>query len=566
MLTELNVKNFAIINDIHVSFRSGFNVLSGETGSGKSVLLKSLALLMGEKSNLESIKSGASQAVVEGRFDIAQRPDLIERLESLGIESPEHSLVVKRVLAADGKNRVYINGSLSTLNQLRDIVSPLIELTGHPAPLIEMTGQHENRNLQSKLFHLESLDQYIGAAPARSQIEALFMQLTALKSELSHFKDGMKAKNQRLDFLTYQRDEIKNLNLSPGEEETLESEVRLSKNVAKLTDFLAASESALYSDDDSVLVRLHRVIQKSYDFSLDDKKIAAFADSLHQAKTQIEEAMYGLRDHMQSISSDPQQLEKAESRLSDLRKLQKKYGATASEILEALKKIEDEIAGLENSETKVTELEEKISSLKAKLLLEAKSLHAARVGGSKTLTKSVNAELADLNMKGLLFSIKIEELPEESITSTGLTDVEFMIQTSKKDSLRSLAKFASGGELSRILLSLKRVVGLSEHPRTYLFDEVDAGVSGVTAEKVGRKLKSIAKGQQVISVTHLPQVAAFADVHFVISKTNKNGFAQMAIDELDKAEQIREIARMLSGEKITKTSLDHAKELLGVRG
>lgn len=563
MLNELKVANFAIIDKVAVQFKPGLNVLSGETGSGKSVLLKSLALLMGEKSISGAIKSGAEQATVEGSFDISKRGDIKKRLIESGISDAvaDDILIVKRVISNDGKNRVYINGSLSTLHQLRDIVSPLIELTGHPSPLIEMTSQHENRHLQSKAFHLEALDQYIGGLGKRAEIEELHIQHQRLSAELAELESGSREKNQKLDFLTYQRDEIKALNLKPGDEENLENEVQLLKDSSRLIEFIESAESGLYGDDDSALVRIHRIIQKGAEFSARDPQLQLHLQTLQQAKALIEESMYSLRDYGQKLNGEPAHLEALEEKLSALRKLQKKYGPAVSQILEALGKIESEIDGLENSEERISQMRIQLADLQEQLRKRARDLHKMRSGGAETLAKTVNAELEDLNMKGLIFNVQVNELPE--MTASGCSDVEFMIQSSKKDTPRSLAKFASGGELSRILLSLKRVVGVSELPRTYLFDEVDAGVSGVTAEKVGRKLKSIAKGQQVICITHLPQVAAFAHVHYVIAKTEVTGGVRMTVEELDGKQQIREIARMLSGEKITKSSLEHARELLG---
>jgi len=564
MLSELKVSNFAIIDRVSVFFKPGFNVLSGETGSGKSVLLKSLALLMGEKSATDTIKSGAEQAAVEGSFDISQRKDIRKRLIDLGIEASDDILVVKRIISSDGKNRVYINGSLSTLHQLRDIVAPLIEVTGHPAPLIEMTGQHENRHLQSRSYHLESLDQYIGALSLRKQVEDLYHEREKLENQLQQLSESARMKSQRLDFLTFQRDEIKSLGLKPGDEIELETQIQLLKNSSRLTEFIDSTESALYSDDDSALVRIHRTLQKSLELTRMDQRLTTPMDHLQQAKALIEECMYGLREYSQKISSDPSHLERLEDQMNQLRKLQKKYGTTVDEILSALTNIESEIAQLENFEESQTALQNQISALTKKLTQQASELHSQRAGGAATLAKSVNAELEDLNMKGLIFHVQVQRMEEGRFTPTGVTDVEFMIQSSQKDQPRSLARFASGGELSRILLSLKRVTGSSEYPRTHLFDEVDAGVSGRTAEKVGRKLRSIAKGQQVISVTHLPQVAAFAHAHYVISKSARSGEVHMHVEELAASDKVREIARMLSGEKITKTSLDHAKELLGV--
>lgn len=559
MLSELNVMNFAIIDSINVQFKSGFNVLSGETGSGKSVLLKSLALLMGEKSVADTIKTGATQATVEGSFYISKRADIKMRLADIGIESDD-TLVVKRIISIDGKNRVYINGSLATLQQLREIVSPLIEVSAHPVPLIEMTGQHENRHLQSRTFHLESLDQYIGAHDLRNKIADLFKDYMQVKAQLEEFESHSREKSQRLDFLTYQRDEIQSLGLKPGEEDGLANEIKLRKDFSRLNDFIENAEAALYRDDDSALVRIHRVLQKGAEFASLDPKLKARLENLQQAKTLIEETIYDFREFGQKMNPDSNELEALEEKLSVLRKLQKKYGPTVQAILDTFSQIKLEITALENTEESISSLNLKIDELTSLLKQKSASLHKKRIGGASALAKSVNLELEDLNMKGLLFSVDVQEC---ELSPSGSSQIEFMIQSSKKDSPRSLAKFASGGELSRILLSLKRVIGVSEYPRTYLFDEVDAGVSGVTAEKVGRKLKSIAKDQQVICVTHLPQVAAFAHAHFVIVKSQvAGGGIRMTIDELDSKAKVQEIARMLSGEKITKSSVEHARELL----
>jgi DNA repair protein RecN (Recombination protein N) len=283
-------------------------------------------------------------------------------------------------------------------------------------------------------------------------------------------------------------------------------------------------------------------------------------ESLEQAKSVLDEAVYDLRQYVSKIEADPEKLENMESRLSDLRKLQKKYGSSVDDILKALLDIETEIAQLANSESRIEDLKKEASQLRKELETLGTDIHKRRLKGSEILAESVNAELSELNMKGVTFHVHVEKLSE--LSATGLSDVEFMSQTSAKDVKRPLAKFASGGELSRILLSLKRVVGSSHQPRTYLFDEVDTGVSGETAEKVGKKLKSIAKGQQVICVTHLSQVAAFGDVHFFIQKSSQKGHVAMEVVELNAKERVQEIARLISGEKITKTSLAHAQELL----
>ncbi len=559
MLLELKVANFAIIENLHLSFRQGLNILSGETGAGKSVLLKSLSLLMGVKGSAESIRTGCKQASIEGSFDLSHRHDIAAKLHEQGIECEENLLIVRRVLSEE-KSRVYLNGTLSTLNTLRDMVAPLIEVAGHSAPLIEMTGQHENRNLLSKAYHLDLIDQYIGAWDSRQKLQKDYQRLQSVRSQIAQLEKDTQAKIQRLDFLVFQKQEITNLGLQPGEEINIETELRKLKNSNRLGGFVDLAEASLSSDDDSAMARLHAVLQKSAEVSHLDPVIAQKLEGLEQAKAMIEDCVYELRQYVSKIEADPARQESLEQRLSDLRKLQKKYGPTSQEILAALADIENEIQGLQNSDQRISELKLETEVLEKDLGKIALDLHRRRSSGAKLLGDSVNEELLDLNMKGVTFHVTVGKLA--MLSSSGISDIEFMSQTSSKDAPKSLAKFASGGELSRILLSLKRVVGSSDQPRTYLFDEVDTGVSGTTAEKVGKKLKSIGKGQQVICVTHLPQVAAYGDVHFFIQKSPHSDGVAMEILELKKKERVQEIARLISGEKISKTSLAHAEQLL----
>ncbi|WP_413560022.1 DNA repair protein RecN [Bdellovibrio sp. HCB209] len=560
MLLELKVSNFAIIENLHIVFKDGLNILSGETGAGKSVLLKSLSLLMGGKGSSDTIRTGASQATIEGSFDISKRHDILANLKDMGIDADEDVLIVRRVLSNGDKSKVYLNGSLSTLNSLRDIVAPLVELAGHSAPLIEMTGQHENRNLMSKAYHLDLLDQYAGTWDKRLLFTEKYNRYHAIFEEIKKLESDAKQKAQRLDFLIYQRDEIANLDLSPGEDLELETEVKKLKNANRIGSFVDQAEAALYTDDDSAISRLKMVLKKGLEISGVDPQIGAKLELLEQAQALIDESVYELRNYANKIDADPQRLEEVEGRLSDLRKLQKKYGTSVNDILKALMEMEIEISNLQNSDVKIESLRKEAAVLLKELETLGQDLHKRRLKGADLLADSVNAELSDLNMKGVTFHVHIEKMAD--ISSTGLSDVEFLSQTSSKDVKRPLAKFASGGELSRILLSLKRVVGSSNQPRTYLFDEVDTGVSGETAEKVGRKLKTIAKGQQVICVTHLPQVAAFGDTHFFIQKSPQKDSVAMMVSELKQKDRVQEIARLISGEKISKTSLAHAEQLL----
>lgn len=568
MLSELKVSNFAIIDNVHIHFRNGLNILSGETGAGKSILLRSLGLLMGEKATADSVRSGSDSAVIEGCFDLTDRPDIRERLHAMGIDSADDTMVVRRMVSAgtagtSGKSRIYINGALSTLSGLRDVVSPLVDTTGAAdvsVPLIEMTGQHENRNLLSRAYHLDVLDQYAGTWKSRLEFTSLFERRQSLVGEIEQIRSESRTRAQRLDFLVYQRDEIKALNLQPGEEEELENETKRLKFSTKLSDFASQVESILYNDDDSVTSRLAYLLQRGGELRNMDPELLSRLEPLSQARTLITEVSYEMRDYAKSLDADPSRQDELESRLSALRQLQKKYGASSVEILAAFAAIETEIDQLENSDERLAQFEADLAKIEKDLKSRATDLHARRVQAAKLLADGVNDELKDLNMKGLIFNVQVNEAAE--LTSTGSSSVEFMIRSSKSDIPRPLAKVASGGEMSRILLSIKQVVGAGNFPRTYLFDEVDTGVSGPTAEKVGRKLKRIAKGQQVICITHLPQVASFGDVHFVIQKAVSKKGAQTEVHELGKPERVQEIARLISGEKITKTSVAHAEQLL----
>lgn len=562
MLLELKVSNFAIIDNVNIAFRSGLNILSGETGAGKSILLKSLGLLMGEKANPESVRTGAETALIEGSFDLSHRPDIRERLSNMGIEADEQMVVRRIVSTSAAKSRVYINGALSTLTSLRDVVAPLVELTGAAVPLIEMTGQHENRNLLSRAYHMDLLDQYAGIWKLRGEFSALFQLRQDLMAELEQIRSESRTRAQRLDFLIYQRDEIQALGLRPGEEDEIENEAKRLKHSAKLSEFAEQAENYLYDADDSVTSRLHYLIQRANDLKSVDPQLAQRLEGLSQARTLINEVGYELRDYTKSLDADPSRQDELEARLSALRKVQKKYGGTSTEILGALSAIETEITQLETSDERLAQGEQELAKIAKELAARATDMHERRTQAARLLEGGVNDELKDLDMKGLIFTVQVTSSPE--LTSTGRSIVEFMTKTSRTDTPRPLARVASGGEMSRILLSIKQVVGAGNYPRTYLFDEVDTGVSGPTAEKVGRKLKRIAKNQQVICVTHLPQVASFGDVHFSISKSStKKGGVQTAVIELEKSERVHEIARLISGEKITKTSLAHAAQLLG---
>lgn len=558
MLIELKVSNFAIIENIHLSFKEGFNIISGETGSGKSVLLKSLALLMGAKSSPDIIRNGADQAIVEGCFDISNRLDIKNKLVSLGIESDD-TLIVRRLIIAD-KSRVYINGQMSSLHLLKDLISPIIEVTGPSAPLIELTGQHENKNLMSNHYHLDTVDRFAGLWETRQKYESLLQEKANLEKRKNEIELNSKNKEQRLDYLYFQKNEISTLDMEPGEDLQLETDIKKIKSAHKILSLAQSIQNILEESNDSALSRINTAVKKLNDLSQLEPTSSQLQETLDQAQSNLSEFLYSLQSYLDKIDLSDDLLEEKEDKLNRLRKLQKKYGPGLDEILNSLIQIENEITQLESLDKDIQKIVERIQTLTEDLWKLSHTMHQARVKASQQLKALVNKELEDLNMKGVVFGISIATT--DRLGPFGTTELEFTTQANLKDSAKPLAKFASGGELSRILLSLKKVGGASDLPRTFLFDEVDTGVSGETAEKVGKKLRSIAKGQQVICVTHLPQVAASGDHHYLIYKEVSKDKTIMTVQELTDSERVKELARLISGEKITKTSLAHAEELL----
>jgi len=551
MLLELRVTNFAVIDSLQVHFlRPGLNVLSGETGAGKSILIKSLALLRGGKASPEMIRVGRDQAVIEGAFDLSLRPDVVAPLEEAGFDMSEPLLVVRRILSATGKHRLYINGSLATLNQVEEIMEGLVEIT----------GQHEHHSLSRKAAQLEILDEYGELLNLREKYHAAYMRSGEIASRIEELQACARDRDMRVDFLKFQVQEIDQFKPVAGEEKLLEAELQRTTHSARLLKFAQSGESTLYSDDDAVLARLASLLNEGTALADIDPSLRDSVENLKQARVLLEEAAYSLRKYGQGVDADEERLEEVRSRLAQFRKLQKKYGASSEEITAFRNAAFAELQNLENAESNIKDLENELARVRGEMAELGRSLTSKRRKCAETLAREVNKELMDLNMKGVIFSVEIVEA--QDFGSTGHDDVSFMIQPSSKDSPRPVNKIASGGEMSRLMLAIKQVVSTGDLPMTYLFDEVDAGVSGPTAEKVGRKLKHTGTQHQVVCITHLPQVAAYADAHFLIVKQSEKGMVRSEVVELGPEERVAELARMISGEKTTQSSLAHAREML----
>ncbi len=558
MLTELKVSQFAIIDNIHIHFDHGLNILSGETGAGKSILIKSLALLMGAKSSAQDIRSDEKGASIEGIFKLNDRKDVLKKLSEMGLDSEDNNLIVRRLIQKNGKSKVYLNGHICAVGDLRKIIFPLINLSNpKEAPLIELTGQHESKDLLSSQYQMDTLDQFCEHFDLRQQVAENFDSLNQKTRQIEELKKLSQQREQQMDFLDFQIREIESMNLEEDEDKILSEKIKNLKNKAQWQSWIRESGDCLNNTDTSILGQLNRILAQAPEHS----SIVSAKEQLKQSFTQLEDVAFQLQQLAGREPEEEESLDSLEERLSCLRKIQKKFGPEVPEILKQMEQMKREYDKLNHLSENLTNLEQEWKKEKQNLLKLCEKLRNQRKSGAKKLALEVNRELKDLNMKGVEFFITI--FPQTEISSTGQDRVVFQIQSGKKDRVRDMAQVASGGELSRILLSLKQVTGVNQYPRTFLFDEVDSGVSGPTAEKVGAKLKNLAKHQQVICVTHLPQVARFGDHHFFIEKQLNGDRIEMSVRPLNQKQRIREIARLISGEKQTKTSLAHARELLG---
>ncbi len=561
MLLELKVKNFAIIEDLSVEFYPGFNVLSGETGSGKSVLLKSLGLLMGQTASPSWIREGSGSASVEGYFSIDTRADIQNYLNDLDIPfEASEGLIVRRVLTKKSNNRVYINGSLCPLSVLKKLVLPIIELTGAAVPLIEITGQHDSKNLLNKSYHRQCLDYLSNATVELKTYQRKYAHYEKTLKTLDQLLLDQKDRDQKLDYFSFQLDELLKFNLDIEEDSQLDERVKSLKQKSKVMDILQDIELCFEHPSHSPVAALGPLNERLQKLDDTDTALKNLKFQLNQIVLELNEVSFECQNVIRNLSSQDSEGPQLEERLAQLRQLQKKHGRELSEILKAQEILQADFDRLKQIDFEIEEKRLQLEPLKAEIIKLAQELHEKRLKASPKIQDKINQELIDLEMKGLELIIGVTQKKEPDFF--GSSDVEFFLKNENSSQPQALIKTASGGELSRILLSLKNLVGQSEMPRTYLFDEVDTGVSGRIAKKVAKKLKSMAKDQQVICVTHLPQVASAGDFHFKISKIHSKTKTEVSMKLLSTEERITEVAGLFSDDTPTRESLIHAEKLL----
>lgn len=551
MLTELNIKNFAIIDSLNIVFEKGFNVLTGETGAGKSIIVDAVDLVLGGRASSEMIRSGCEEAVVEAAFDISDVKGLDKKLGEMGIDVDE-TLLVKRVLSESGKNKVFINGSMATIAMLTELGDALVDIH----------GQHEHQTLFKVERHIDVLDEYAAVGQLRDEMTGIFSDLQKKKGEIESLRVSEADKEKRLDLLRYQYDEIEKASLKENEEEALVEERRLLSNSEKLYEASNTALELLYSQSGSALELIKKSASKITDISLIDDSMKETLDAVTSASANIEDAAMSLRDYLGRISFDPERLNDIEERLDIIGRLKRKYGNTVSEIIKYKEEVNSELEGIERAEERILELEKDIKLLNEKGLSVASALTSKREKAAAELKKKVEKELSDLGMKKAIFEACIEKLPD--ISSKGTDRVEFLLSSNSGETQKPLSKIASGGELSRIMLALKKVMSGSSGVQTMIFDEVDSGIGGGVAEIVGRKLREVAEGRQVLCITHLAQIAAMADLHYAVSKGEEKGRTVTILSKLTGSKRVDEVARMLGGVTITEATKKHAEEMLKV--
>jgi DNA repair protein RecN (Recombination protein N) len=555
MLCELRIRNLAVIDEVAVTFSPGLNVLTGETGAGKSILIDALQLVLGARSSEELMRSGADETVVEAAFDPARAPGVRSVLEAEGIPAePGEVLVLRRHLSRDGKSKAYANGRLTPAATLRALAESLVDIH----------GQHAGQPLLDPRRHGELLDTYADVAEDLRAYRDRFVRWQATRREAQALRLAERDRAQRLDVLQFQRREIEAAGLSPGEDEALGAEQALLANHERIFAAVEQAYAGLEEADGAALERLAALAANLREVARIDPRLQEALDTLETGALHLREAARTLRDYRGGMEFDPLRLDAVESRLHEIGKLKRKYGASLDEVLAHLDRVRSELALLEHSESRLAEIDAELAAHARDLAAQGERLSALRREAARRLQSAVLAELAELGMARAAFEVCVAPRPEGEgrLGPSGIDDVEFLISPNPGEALKPLHRIASGGELSRIMLGLRAILAMADRTPTLVFDEVDAGIGGGMGETVGRKLVTVSRQRQVLCVTHLPQIASFADRHLVVTKRTVKDQTRTTVSSLDASDRVLELSRMLGGPGRSGTPLQHATELL----
>lgn len=565
MLKKLTVKDYALIDSLEVEFAPGLNILTGETGAGKSILIGALGLVLGERADTDSVRTGTKAAVVEAEFSLGKMKDLSAVFGELDLDW-SGDLLVRREVASTGKSRAFVNDSPVTLANLKRIGDAILD----------MHGQHEHQSLLYEERHLDYLDGFAQTWPEREAFEKLFRQYQETRSELEALRNREQLTREKLDLYNFQIREIESASLAEGEEEALEAERTVLENSEKLFSLASASYQLLYQQDGSITEQFSALERTVDEVSGIDPRMEPALKSISSVNDQIEEIARDLRKYRDSISFDPQRLEEIRNRLDLIRTLKKKYSGkegTIAAVLAHFAKIKAEVDSVEHGEENIKKLEAGLETKRREMEQSCLELSQKRQAAAKKMAKEVVGQLKDLGMEKASFKIEVAQVEEIEgpvqhdkkrlkTDATGIDAVRFLISPNPGEELKPLAKIASGGEISRVMLAIKTILSEADAVPVLVFDEIDAGIGGRVAEAVGVKLREIARTRQVLCITHLPQIASLAQSHYLISKEEKGGRTLTSARTLAERERIEEIARMLGGSRITETTLKHAREML----
>lgn len=552
MLQTLSIKQFAIIDELEIHFSDGLTVLSGETGSGKSIIIDAIGQLIGMRASSDYVRHGEKKAIIEGIFDIDESKDVIRILHNLDIEIDEDFLLVKREIFSTGKSICRLNNQIVTLQDLRKVMQELLDIH----------GQHETQTLLKQKYHLKLLDDYAEDKylSTKEKYQNVFNQYKSKTKELEELESADQALLQRLDLMKFQYEELEEASLKESEIEQLEVDIRRIQNSEKLSMALNNAHVTL-TDEHAITDRLYELSNhlQSIDDILPDK-FSKLKEDIDQFYYTLEDAKHELYDEMSNTEFDEQMLNELESRMNLLNNLKRKYGKDIYELITYKDKLQNEIAKIENYEESTSQLREEISQLYDEVMSKGKVLSRERRTVARTLRDHIVSEIQNLQMKDANLEISFQLLDKPTID--GIEFVEFLISPNKGEPLKSLNKIASGGELSRIMLALKSIFVQSRGQTAILFDEVDSGVSGQAAQKMAEKMRDIAEYIQVICISHLPQVASMSDHHLLISKASNDDRTTTQVKELENDDKIDEIARMISGASVTELTRENAKEMI----
>jgi DNA repair protein RecN (Recombination protein N) len=563
LLRQLDISGLAVVKELSLEFEPGLNVLTGETGAGKSIIVGAIGLLVAEKAGPEIVRTGEKAARITGVFEVRDGQEISREIEAAGIGSDSNQVIVKREISSEGRTRAYLNGEPVTLNVMKKIGDFLVDFH----------GQHEHQSLLRKSAHVDLLDSFGSLHQPREEVWRICTKLRKLRGELENVLAEQRQAEAQIDFIKFQISDIESAQLKEGEEERLEEERSVLANFEKLASAVKEANSLLYEDELACVERLSRASKVLKAVSAIDTKLEALQAELASAEIAVGEVGRSLGSYLDSLEFSPSRLDEIESRLSLIGRMKKKCGRSVSEILDLLEELKSKLSCVESGSERECELRAGIEEKARELTNAASLLMEKRRSAAKKLEREVKKELASLGMKGTRFVVEMELRDEEpydieleekriKVSAQGPADVQFLISPNVGEDLRPLVRIASGGEVSRIMLALKTVLVQADAVDVMVFDEIDVGIGGNIARVVGEKLKALSGAKQIICITHIPMIACLGDTHFFVSKDVEAGRTFASARALGREERVKEVARMLAGDKVSEITLKQAREML----